>query len=368
MNYKLIFVFPLLLLHAVYLIKADTIPLRHNSFQIHYGFIIPHSESIRELSHTNPVGFEFNHGKFHTSFKDWKVFNDYWISGIGARYFNFNNPEALGSVFDASAFAGPLVSHGKNHMLIVIGGAGISYHSKIYDPVDNPLNQFFSTRISFPLYLSTRFKYRLGERTYITLSGCYNHISNGGFRQPNKGMNFPTLAVGIEQFNIPFPVLDHNYSSDKVDGKRNVSVILQVLSSLRMINGTADFIGKNCFIYGIHVRASKPLGSLYALNAGGEMIVDGYIRETISRENTDIDHKRFAFTLGQDFTFGKVLFVQYIGFYAYSPYKARNKIYQKYELAYKTNRRMMFGVFLKAHQHVAELMGLNVNYQLIQPK
>jgi hypothetical protein len=368
MNYKLILVILFLLFHSDYLIKADTIPLIHSSFQIHYGFIIPHSASIRQVSYTNPVGFEFNHGKFHTSFKDWKVFNDYWISGLNVRYFNFDNPEVLGSVLYGSVFAGPLVSHGKKYMFIIIGGAGLSYHNKIYHPIDNPLNQFFSTRISFPLYLSTMFKYRLGERTFITLSGSYNHISNGGFRQPNMGMNFPTLAMGIEHFNIPFPALDNNYRSNTIVGKRKVSVTLQALSSLRVINSTGDFIEKSCFIYGFHMRVSKPLGSLYSLNAGAELIVDGFIRETTLREQTNIDHKRFALTLGQDFTFGKVMFVQYFGFYVYSPYKARDNVYQKYELVYKTPCRLMFGVFLKAHRHFAELMGVTVNFQLMKPK
>lgn len=41
-------------------------------------------------------------------------------------------------------------------------------------------------------------------------------------------------------------------------------------------------------------------------------------------------------------------------------------VYQKYELAYKTQRRIMFGVFLKAHLYIAELIGLTMGYQLIR--
>jgi hypothetical protein len=368
MNYKSIFVILPVLCQSVFIIKADTIPHLYSSFKIHYGFIIPHSASIRAVSYTNPAGIEFNRGRFHTSFNDWQVFNSYWISGLSARYFNFQNPKVLGSVFDVSVFAGPVVSHSQKHIFSIIGGAGLSYQTKIYHPVDNPLNQFFSTRISFPLYIDARFKYRLGNRTFISLSGCYNHISNGGFKQPNKGMNFPTLALGIEHYNIPIPDHDDNYKSIKEARERNVSVTLQVLSSFRVINATNDFPEKGCFIYGFHARASKPLGSIYALNAGAELIIDGYIKETIKREQTKIDHKRFAITCGQDFTLGRIIFAQHLGVYAYSPYKARNKVYQKYELVYRTQERLMFGVFLKAHLHIAELMGISINYQLINKK
>jgi len=90
--------------------------------------------------------------------------------------------------------------------------------------------------------------------------------------------------------------------------------------------------------------------------------MDHYIRETIERDSSDLDFKRLALTAGQDFTFGKVSFTQYFGFYVYSPFKARNEIYQKYELSYRINRNMMAGVFFKAHLQVAELSGFTVSW------
>lgn len=368
MKYRQIFVFSIAFYLSVFVLNADTIPLRYSNIQFHYGFIIPHSAAIREVSYTHPVGIEFNRGKFHTSFNDWKVFNNYWISGIGIRYFNLQYPIVLGSIFDATVFAGPVVSRSRKHLLIIIGGAGLSYQTKIYHPEDNPLNQFFSTTLSFPIYINAKFKYRVGNRTFVTVSGCYNHISNGGIKQPNKGMNFPTLSLGVEQFNMPFPELDDNYKLYSGTGKRSVSVRLQILSSYRVINRTIDFPGKGCYIYGINMHVSKPFGSLYSINAGGEFIIDGYIKETILREKTNIDHKRLSVMLGQDFTFGRAIFAQYLGIYAYSPYKARNPVYQKYELLYKTKGRLMFGVFIKAHMHVAELMGVNINFQIRKSK
>lgn len=98
------------------------------------------------------------------------------------------------------------------------------------------------------------------------------------------------------------------------------------------------------------------------------MIFDDYIRETIKREQTGLDYKRFAITAGQDFLLGEVIFTQYLGFYIYSPYKARNSIYQKYELAYKFKPNLMAGVYLKAHLQVAEMMGLSFSYFLFKNK
>jgi hypothetical protein len=342
--------------------NSDTIPHIFTGFQAHYGFIIPHSKSIRDVSHTSPYGFAISYGKFHTSFSDWKVFNGFWISGLEASCFNFQNPKVLGSAIAISAFAEPVLMHGKKFYFTIRGGGGLSYHSQIYDPDDNPLNLFFSSRISFPLYFSVRFKYRISEKTFIAISGNYNHISNGGYRQPNKGMNFPTLAIGLDHFHKQPPVLDDNYYSFRETRKRRIVFTIQALTTVRMINKEGDFPGKACFVYGLNTRISKPIGSIYAINAGAELIGDGYIRETLRRDMQQVDYKRFALTLGQDFTLGKVIFTQYFGAYLYSPNKARNPIYQKYEISYNFSKDFSFGVYIKAHAQVAESMGITLNY------
>lgn len=281
MKYKPVVVIFLLLTQSVVNSKADTIPHLYTGFQSHYGFIIPHSESIRNISHTKPYGFEISRCNLHTSFKDWQVFNAYWISGIEASYFNFRNPKVLGYIFALSAYAEPVISHGENYFITVRFGGGFSYHNKIYDPVDNPLNMFFSSRVSFPVYVAARFKYSISNRSFLTLSGSYNHISNGGYKQPNKGMNFPTLALGLEHFQKTPTLLDDNYSSYPEIRKPRIFCTLQALTTVRVINKEGDFPQKVCFVYGLHTRVSKPLGSIYALNAGAEIICDGYIKETL---------------------------------------------------------------------------------------
>lgn len=331
--------------------------------QSHYGFIIPHSKTIKDISHTKPFGFELNYNRLHTSLNDWKVFNAYWISGIETRYFNYQNPDILGSVFDVSIFAEPVLRYRKKWLWSIRGGAGFSYHSKIYDEVHNPLNFFFSSRIAFPLYVDLRLKRQIAPASFLCLSGCYNHISNGGIKLPNKGMNFPTLALGLEVYQNDIPVLEGKFIPDK-EKIRETFLTFQVLNSFKVLDKTEELPEKLAFIYGFHSRISRSLSAFYALNAGAECIFDGYIRETILREQTNIDYKRIALTFGQEFLLGKMIFSQYFGAYLYSPFKSNHFAYQKYELFYKLSQRLLAGVFLKAHLQVAELMGININYKI----
>ena len=175
-------------------------------------------------------------------------------------------------------------------------------------------------------------------------------------------MNFPTLAFGVERFHKAVPDLNHNYATEPAAIKSGVSLFIQSILTVKILEEEGVFSEKTLFIYGFHFIVSKQLRTYYALNLGSEMIFDGYIRETIRREKTDLDYKRIALTAGQDFLLGKVIFSQYLGFYVYSPYKARNPIYQKYQLAYKFTPFLIAGIYMKAHMQVADMMGISLSY------
>ncbi|MBP8959780.1 MAG: acyloxyacyl hydrolase [Bacteroidales bacterium] len=344
--------------------QADSLNFPYYGFNNHYGFIIPHTKIVKPISNTKPYGFIFDLGRLHTSYNSWKIFNTCWYSGLQTGYFSFNNPKVLGGAFILTGFAEPILASGKRYIFSVRGGVGLSYHTKFYDENDNPENQFFSTRISFPLYVSTRFKYKISPHLYLTLSGFYNHISNGGIKQPNYGMNFPTLAAGLEYYKNPLPLLKKKYFVDNKIKEPGIYFLAGSLLSYKVIDKTEMFPEKGCVSLGIYARGLKKLKTFYSLNAGVELIVDNAIKEVIRREQTGIDYKRFAVTAGQDFHMGKVIFTQYLGLYVYAPYKARHSVYQKYELVYKIDNNLVAGVFMKAHTSNAELMGITASWTI----
>lgn len=331
--------------------------------QAYYGFIIPHSAAIKEVSYSKPAGIGLDISRISTSYDSWRIFNTYWFSGIQGSFFNFRNREIIGSAFLLTTFAEPVVLNRHNHLFTIGGGAGFSYHTKLFDEEKNPLNKFFSTHISFPIFLNASMRYRLNNNTYLRLSGTYNHISNGGIKQPNYGMNFPTFSIGIMYFPQSIPDFTSGYIPEISDRRAKFYFLFQLLSSYRVLDKTDNYPEKGVFATGFHFRVARQLKSFYALNAGTELINDMGIREILRREDRGIDHKRMALTLGQDFIIGKSVISQHLGIYVYAPYKARHLIYQKYELMFHINSNLIMGVWLKAHTYVAELMGIGVSYE-----
>ncbi|HEX2975973.1 MAG TPA: acyloxyacyl hydrolase [Bacteroidales bacterium] len=323
----------------------------------HYGFIIPHTASIEPLSHTKPYGFEISISRLHTSYNSWNIFRRYNISGLQAGFFNFQNPATVGSAYTVTLFTEPVFRTGKDFYFSVRAGAGMSWQTRIWHYELNPANRFFSTRVSMPLYLSARFNYRITGNAFLTLAGTYNHISNGAVKVPNMGINFPTLSAGFEYYPHSFPELA-GFKPEKRARMNKRYIQFQVIGGFKYV------WEQPCWAYGASVRHVWQIRDFYALNAGGEVIVDGGVKKYLEIHEIEEDHKRAAITIGQDFFLGRIYFTQYFGIYVYSPYKAKNAVYQKYELSYKISPAFFAGVYLKAHASEADLLGLSLNFLL----
>lgn len=325
----------------------------------HYGSIIPHSAKIRDFGGTHLAGLTADFRKINVSREKWEVFNSFWFWGAEAGYYNFSKPDVLGSSVSLALFAEPVLDHGRNHLLTLRGGIGPAIQTRLYDSISNPTNLFFSTNLAFILHISGRFSYRINDGLFLNISGNYNHISNGGVRQPNLGMNFPTISAGVLFYSRSFPEFSGDFRNEIVK-RPGLAWTIQTLAGYRVVGATDDYPEKGSLALGLNLRSSKQLTRYYGLNAGGEIILDGAVRETIRRQGTGIDYKRAAVTIGQEFLFGDAIFSQYFGIYVYSPYKARNSTYQKYELSYRISRKLLAGFYLKAHSYIAELMGIQV--------
>ena len=356
MKSAILFIAFLLLNFSLPAQKADSSVYSFLGFQAHYGFIIPHSLAIEPVSHTNPFGFEMSINKLNTSFGSWKIFHHYNIAGIQCGYYNFQNPEIVGNVFSLTLFTEPIINYSDKYIFSLKAGAGISYQTKIYDPGTNEMNQFFSTSIAFPLYIRARFKYMIQRKTFITLSGSYNHISNGAIKTPNYGINFPTVSLGIEYFQKPIPQLGRIYIDERKKKVSDHYIIIQASA------GYKEVYGEPVYAVGLHSRYTRQIRTRYALNAGAEIILDGGEKRLMEIRDPGHDYKRIAITAGQDFLFGKVIFTQYFGFYVYSPFEAESFVYQKYELSYKFHQKIFAGIFLQAYTSHAVLSGLSINY------
>ena len=200
---------------------------------------------------------------------------------------------------------------------------------------------------------STTFNYRISKQWNLRVSGCYNHISNGGNKIPNKGINFPTAAIGFDYSLKPVKFPLRNKTGVEEPQKRS-SVKIGLFGT-----GKKPFNEENTryLLYGGHINWSYLFSRLSALTTGLEFVNDGSLKETVLRNNpSPPDYKRVGVLAGHELQVGRFRFSQQLGVYVYAPVKAKDPVYQRWGLDILITERVYAGFNMKTHRHVADFM------------
>lgn len=322
-------------------------------FKPQYGFIIPHSTTIKDISHTKPYGMELEYGWILKQKKDWLRCNCYSKAGFSLLHVNYNNPGIVGSSSSLIAFAEPMLSFRGDFRTSLRMGVGISYLSKTYHSANNPENLFFSTHINFLVHLDLNLYYQIDPQYLLMGYAKYNHISNGGIKEPNKGMNFPMFGVGL-QYAFE-PVSYREVKKTKYSGK-TLTPSLQFYTTAVNTTNSNDVDSDWLLVYGSVFKTRYRLGKINALNVGLDASFDK------SKQKDERPFFQGALLAGHDFIFGKFIFSQYWGTYLYAP-SIEKDFYQRYSLLVELYKNFRFGVTLKAHAEVADNFNILFSYE-----
>lgn len=320
-----------------------------------YGFIIPHSSELRPISQTNPFGFSIHYQVLNQGKKSWEVCNCFHYLGIQASYQNFDNPNVLGSAYSISGTFEPVLWKNGPYFLTLLSGMGVSFLDQVHDPVLNPDNLFFSSPISFLLFVSPKFEYKFRDFWGVNISIAYNHISNGGQSQPNKGINYPMMGIGINRYleSGPFPLYEKSSLSNSFQW------YLEASYTNRESNWSVGRKPVFSLLGGFHKR----LTAINALGAGLELTKD----YSLEVENNRTEALMPSPFVAHHFLFGRFDFNQRMAIYTQKPAGYHDYIfYQRYSLMYRFVNSFSLGISLKAHGHVAENIDLRVSYKFRQ--
>lgn len=330
--------------------------------RLHYGFIIPHSKDIAGVSGTHPFGLELNVQWLLTREKYTRASGVIAKRGFLLQYFDYDNKQVLGHCLSAAAYVEPLIRPDRRVYAAVQMGLGISYLSKVYDRNTNPKNLFFSTHISYLLVTNAYLFAKVNPHWNVSLGFNYNHISNGGMKEPNKGMNFPTWNAGaVYQFR---PATIRRVA--KTRDWRNLPrfyAYLHGVGSIKKAEATDAFpTNKPKWLLGGIAVAGRRVGRLSALAAGTEWIHDGWAREILDRAGDRTSALKGGILAGHELLSGRVRFTLHLGVYVYNPSRTTDAVYQRYGLFYQIGRHLQFGSTLKAHRHVADVFDLRLGW------
>ncbi len=328
----------------------------------HYGYIIPHSQAIRQVANSNPWGVEVNVAKHLTTQKVWDQCKCYPKIGGSFAYFNYDNPEILGSSMNLIAFVEPFITHKYKVNPSFRMGAGISYLNNIYDPISNPDNLFYSSPISFIILASVNINFRLSLQWNLYVGGNFNHISNGRIKQPNKGINFPTLNLGVNYYFTPtvFPDRKSEKTLEEIYPSK-WKYNLAFFTGLKEVEER----GKKYTVLGVSGSVGRIITRINSIHMGFEWLYDNSIKERNQRAGEKVGEPAvWAYLLGHELMMGRFSFTQTLGFYINKPSSTHSDMFHRWGLYYKPKDFFYFGVNLKVHRRTADFLEFRVGVSL----
>lgn len=319
------------------------------------SFIIPHSNAIASISRYYPFLTQLSYSRLHTSQKAWESCYCTPRTGIIGAFHHYRNRQLLGTGTSVMGFVEPYFGFQRKVFWSFRLATGPVYLSSVYDANNNPDNLFFSSRISLLMQVGVNIGYRLGQQTSATIGVFYNHISNGGLKEPNKGMNYPAVQVGVQQILFkPAELLQY----ERRRNWRNEKPISCAISILYTSRATGDIYDKRLNVYGLDGAVHWRHGFLGELRAGAEWVADEKRSAVARREGWSLSPHHLGLHIGEYLIAGKFSLGLAIGAYVWQGPPYKDPVYQRYQLGYRPLKFLQISASLRAHRSVADFADL----------
>jgi len=328
------------------------------SARLMYSVIMTGQGTSKQFMYERPWAAQVDLGVLKNTQKTWNYCNCYTNNGVSVGYYNFDNSR-LGSAFTTSFFAEPIVVLRKNFAFSIRGNAGFAYLTKIYDSITNPENTFVSTRLSYYLAMGFNASYRLNKNFILSASAQYNHISNADRKDPNEGLNFSGVNIGVSY------VPNAHYLERKTNEKfteKNIGVIIHAIVGGREAYATSTWHDEKRFLGGANVGLIKRVGRMNAFGVGGEFYYDGINNVLQQRSGQTVQTMLGGVSVQHYLFLGKLLFGQQFARFVTPNTGYDEKFYQRYFLEYEVTKNWYAGVSLKSHGAHSDYLALSTGY------
>jgi len=332
----------------------------------HSGFVYAHNIHVQNTKGAHPNGFELEYSHQRTDSATISKFKCYPRTGFAFTYVDFNRA-FLGSSYSLLYFLEPNYRLGNRLKMNLRAAAGLSYMTNPYDAEKNPENQSYSGHINSFLQLGLGLSYPVSHHFAVYAMGNFFHNSNGGFEQPNAGLNYINASFGLQYYthSTKFPVYKKvrdttwKQNSFHIDGSF-------YYSPKGGYSGTEDdYKAVRKFVLGTSLQFVKQVGPIDALTATAEVYYDDGMRSIKHIFIQDSSSCMMAgILIGHQFLLNRFTFSQEFGIYISKHTKRYNEeyqdlyhtTYQRWGLSYNIRKRWSVGINMLAHYQVADFI------------
>jgi Lipid A 3-O-deacylase (PagL) len=326
--------------------------------QANYGFVFAHSNDVENTSNSFPRGLTAALNWQRTDKQILDQYNCFPRQSLLLAIYDFDN-SILGKGVNLAYSLEPHFMINQQlsfYPKVSIGAAILSNPS---DPIKNPTNKSYSLPVNAYLALGVGMHWQFNSWWAINLTAEYQHVSNGGLREPNLGINWPTAGLGIEYSPRGLELKKYARSKESNENLRALRMDMGILGIVK--GGNINAVRVYEPIAGINFTATKQVNRLHAWTAAVEFYQDQFLVERLASEAIESTGLRAGALAGHEFLLGKFIFSQQVGVYILGQYN-NDLLYHRWGLQYSFLPRWHVGVNLKAHKQVADFTDVRVSY------
>jgi len=313
--------------------------------KVQKGFIHTGASVLKPLSHSKPLILQLDLSMLDASSTAWNNCNCYSKTGFSLNYIDFSNLR-LGKAYAVSVFLEPYFYTIHKLEFSLRGAAGLAWLTNVYSAKANPDNLFYSSPVSFLLQANANLSYPISPAVRLHVSGQVNHISNGGTRWPNYGINFFTAAAGVEYVIHPTTLLRRPRTP--WSGNLKFAVLAFGARHPTEPAPSTDIVSR--LLAGVNIGVLKPLTRMNGIGLGAEVYYDPTATVYAQRTGKHYDPVFSSLSFQHAFFFGRLFFCQQLAYTItrLNP-NVSQKVYERYFLEYRVIKRIYAGVSLKAY-------------------
>lgn len=327
-----------------------------------YGTTIAHTKKIQSIKSNNPIGLQFDLFRQKDNQENYDLCKCYPQSGLSLSVFDYGNHSIVGQGAHLNFYLEPQFKVSTRNYFIVRGSAGLAFMNRPFDSITNPNNLAYSLPISGFVSIGPGWRYYLSSKTSVFILFPFNHVSNGGIKDPNIGLNFPSVHFGItkQNYNVNRTFNKSYSNSTNYTGAHHLAWSM-FYTSRTVKNGEKERFS----IFGLEVAYLKQISSLLSLNSALEFYKDNALQERYRREqNINENRYRTGLMSGVQIHLGKFELTHRLGVYLYDPGLYNGRVFHRHGLQYKLNEKLSLGVEVKAHKEVANFLDFRMAYRL----
>ncbi|WP_185282367.1 acyloxyacyl hydrolase [Hymenobacter sp. NBH84] len=331
------------------------------------SFIVAHAPAVAHLAVSHPTGAELNLQRQTTGTAPWHAWYRYPKVGLALVYYDYHNPR-LGQSFAATAYINKAIWRTARQELNFRLGTGLGYFTTSYDRFDNKRNSMMGSRLNATIQTRIEYDMAVTEHLGVLLGFAFNHYSNGATTKPNRGINLPSVVLGLNYHQQravrPQPA---EASTEPADIGR-FFLNLSTSYAFKQLDEVDQWNNRHYSVFSATVAVGRRLNRKSNLMLGLEGFRDQSLRvaqrDTAQAGSQLPDIKKAGIYLGHELLFGRLAFVSHLGVYIYNPYKSNPFYYERLGLKYHFTKHVFGEVDLKVHRAAADALELRVGMKL----